>query len=358
MGQRHDEAHQIADAVPDRNPGPLHPVDLGRLSRKNPDSHPGLGPAAGPQRCRHVPVVSGAALVAAPADDPVVHRRRQVRMLLERLIDERDIRVDQQPVRRRLRCLAAERPPDRAVMDAQLAGDRSRRPEPSAPCSSPIPAFTSAMIAILPARPAQLGAARSVLGGSIRRSGRRRCRTSSRATVPNHKNGRFPAFRRNGPLRGAHIPPTPDRRIPPSGGRAIFAGAFRCRRVRFRSSNIAGWTPGTSAARRRRCTSLSGGHGRSRRGGSPPRSVCTRACGRRPRTARPAPSRLDARASPPFGVRYGHRPQTARRSGQNRSRAAGPTSGGVGIARREVATTAPLSFSFQALPRTLVFSGS
>ena len=131
VAEHHHEAHQPALGAADPDRAEVGPVDLGLLAGKRPEPHIGLGRGLRPHRGDHLAEVALApALVAAPAHHLVEPAGRQLRIVLQGLLDERDEGIDLRtpPPPRRRRPGVLDHPPDGAVMDAELARDRADLP--------------------------------------------------------------------------------------------------------------------------------------------------------------------------------------------------------------------------------------
>ena len=94
MAQHHDERHQRAPCAADREMAEMSPVHLRLLTRQATQPQIRLGRRARPMAGDHVAEVIGTAAIAALAHHPIQPTGGQCRERLQRLANERQIRVD------------------------------------------------------------------------------------------------------------------------------------------------------------------------------------------------------------------------------------------------------------------------
>jgi hypothetical protein len=131
VAQHHDERHQRAARPADLEVPTMSPVDWGLFTGQRAQTEIRLGfrprPVAGDQ----VAEVIRAAAITAPIRHDIQAAGGQRRERLQRLTDERQVRVDRRRARRRPGSRQAGLPqyaPHHAVMDVQLPGDGAHRP--------------------------------------------------------------------------------------------------------------------------------------------------------------------------------------------------------------------------------------
>ena len=129
--QHHDERHQRTARPADLEVAEMRPIDLCLFARQAPQTQIGLGLAARPMASDEMTKVIRPALVAAFTDHRVEPAGGQCRKCRQRLVDERQIRVDQRLSWRRPEFgqpgLGQDAPHD-AVMDVQLPRDGADGP--------------------------------------------------------------------------------------------------------------------------------------------------------------------------------------------------------------------------------------
>ncbi len=128
--EHHHEGRQQPGRAADLHAAEVAPVHLGLLARQGAQAQVGLGGLARPQAADDATEVVGAAGVAALGDHPVQAAGRQGRVLLEGLVDERQVGVHHgRPwLLRHGDAAAVQHAPHGAVVDAALARDGAHRP--------------------------------------------------------------------------------------------------------------------------------------------------------------------------------------------------------------------------------------
>jgi hypothetical protein len=130
--QHHHEGHQRAARAADMQMAEVAPVDLRLLARQSAQPQERLGRRARAHAGDEVAEVVRVAAVAALADHREQPRGGQRRVAVQRLQDERPVRVDaagsQRRSRRRRLAGVREHAPHGTVVDVQLAGDGAHAP--------------------------------------------------------------------------------------------------------------------------------------------------------------------------------------------------------------------------------------